>query len=92
MKRLLVGVLLLGGCSKEPLGGACTSDYGCDSRAEKCLRVNGKDEPGVCSRRCASPQDCAPTAMCGRIQMKKVGGIMGKLSAGGGTEAWCLPQ
>ena len=94
MRALLFPVVLLlcGACSKTPIGGVCSSDFACDSRAEKCLRLNGQGQDGICSRRCTSFADCEPDATCGRIQMKHVGGIMGKIASGGGTEAWCLPK
>ena len=83
--------LLLAGCSKQPIGASCGSDWACESKAEKCLRLNGNDQDGFCSRRCAGPQDCGELASCGRVSMKYLGGMMGKLSAAG-TEAWCVPR
>lgn len=78
-------------CSKQPIGLPCSSDFACESKAEQCLHLNGADQDGVCSRRCSGPQDCGEHASCGRVSMKHLGGMMGKLSAGG-TESWCVPR
>ncbi len=56
------------GVTKQPLGGPCTWAIDCAKDAPRCMRPD-IDEPGICSRACVPPDDCAPGIRCVEVEL-----------------------
>lgn len=56
------------GVTKQPLGGPCTWAIDCAKDAPRCMRPD-IDEPGICSRACVAPDDCAPGIRCVEVEL-----------------------
>ncbi len=56
------------GVTKQPLGGPCSWAIDCGKDAPRCMRPD-VDEPGICSRACVPPEDCAPGIRCVEVEL-----------------------
>lgn len=71
---------------KSPLGGPCRWTIECLPEAPQCLRPD-VDAPGVCSRPCDPPEDCAPGVRCMEVELEERDERGSYLKAGR-----CVPQ
>lgn len=55
---------------KSPLGGPCRFGVECQEEAPQCMRPE-VDEPGICSRACSPPEDCAPGIRCIEVELEE---------------------
>lgn len=53
---------------KQPLGGPCKWAIDCGKDAPRCMRPD-VDEPGICSRACSPPDDCAEGIRCVEVEL-----------------------
>jgi hypothetical protein len=71
---------------KSPLGGPCRWTIECLPEAPRCMRAD-VDSPGVCSRPCEAPEDCAPGIRCIDVELDERDETGSYVKAG-----TCVPQ